>query len=38
VRAGIPRKEVEKMAYIVLGITYIVLGLIAAAKPRAGHA
>jgi hypothetical protein len=38
VRAGFPRREVEMMGYIVMGITYIVLGLIAAARPRAGHA
>jgi hypothetical protein len=26
------------MGYIILGIAYAVLGIIAAARPRAGHA
>ncbi|MHB1011760.1 MAG: hypothetical protein ACYC37_02430 [Desulfobacteria bacterium] len=33
-----PRKEVGTMGYLVMGIAYIVLAVIAAAKPRAGHA
>lgn len=33
-----PRREVGKMGYILFAITYIVLAVAAAAKPRAGHA
>jgi len=33
-----PRKEVGPMGYLVIGIAYIVLTVIAAVKPRAGHA
>jgi hypothetical protein len=33
-----PRKEVDEMAYILFGLTYVVLAIAAAAKPRAGHA
>lgn len=30
-----PRKEVGTMGYLVIGISYIVLAIIAVAKPRA---
>ena len=33
-----PRKEVGTMGYLVIGIAYIVLTVVAAVKPRAGHA
>ena len=32
------RKEVGTMGYLVIGIAYIVLTVVAAVKPRAGHA
>jgi len=32
------RKEVGTMGYMVIGIAYIVLAVIAAVKPRADHA
>jgi len=33
-----PRKEVGTMGYMVIGIAYIVLAVVAAMKPRAGNA
>ena len=33
-----PRKEVGTMGYLVIGIAYIVLTVVAVMKPRAGHA
>jgi len=33
-----PRKEVGTMGYLVIGISYIVLAVIAVVKPREGHA
>ena len=33
-----PREEVEKMGYLVIGIAFIVLVVIAAMKPHTGHA
>ena len=33
-----PRKEVGKMAYLVLAIVFIVLALSAVRKPHTGHA
>jgi len=33
-----PRKEVGTMGYLVIGIAYIVLAVVAVVKPRAGHA
>jgi len=33
-----PRKEVGTMGYLVIGIAYIVLAVVAVAKPRAEHA
>ena len=33
-----PRKEVGTMGYLVIGIAYIVLTVVAAVKPRTGHA
>jgi hypothetical protein len=32
-----PQREVGKMGYLILGITYVVLGIIAASRPRTGH-
>ena len=32
------RKEVGTMGYLVIGIAYIVLTVVAAVKPREGHA
>ena len=32
------RKEVGTMGYLVIGIAYIVLTVVAVVKPRAGHA
>jgi hypothetical protein len=34
----VPRKEVGTMGYLVIGIAYIVLTVVAAMKPREGHA
>ena len=34
----VPRKEVGTMGYLVIGIAYIVLAVVAVVKPRAGHA
>ena len=33
-----PQKEVGTMGYLVIGIAYIVLAVMAVVKPRAGHA
>ena len=33
-----PPKEVGTMGYLVIGIAYIVLTVVAVVKPRAGHA
>ncbi len=33
-----PRKEVGTMGYLVIGIAFIVLEVVAAVKMRAGHA
>ena len=33
-----PRKEVGTMGYLVIGIAYIVLTVVAVVKPRTGHA
>ena len=33
-----PRKGVGTMGYLVIGIAYIVLTVVAAVKPRTGHA
>ena len=33
-----PRKEVGTMAYLVMGIAFIVLAVIAAVRARTGHA
>jgi hypothetical protein len=33
-----PRKEVGTMGYLVIGIAYIVLAVMAVVKPRAEHA
>ena len=33
-----PRKEVGTMGYLVIGIAYIVLAVVAVVKPRTGHA
>jgi len=33
-----PRKEVGTMGYLVIGIAYIVLAVVAVVKPREGHA
>ena len=33
-----PRKEVGTMGYLVIGVAYIVLAVVAVVKPRAGHA
>jgi hypothetical protein len=33
-----PREEVGTMGYLVIGIAYIVLSVVAVMKPRAGHA
>jgi hypothetical protein len=32
-----PRKEVGKMGYLILGIAFIVLAVIAAVRPRTEH-
>jgi hypothetical protein len=37
-RGGIPRKEVGTMGYLVIGIAYIVLAVVAVVKPGEGHA
>jgi hypothetical protein len=33
-----PRKEVGTMGYLVIGIAFIVLAIVAAVRTRAGHA
>jgi hypothetical protein len=33
-----PRKEVGKMGYMIIGIAFIVLAVIAAVRTHAGHA
>ena len=33
-----PRKEVGKMGYMIIGIAFIVLAVIAAVRVRTGHA
>ena len=35
---GSPRKEVGKMGYLMIGIAFIVLAVIAAVRARTGHA
>jgi hypothetical protein len=37
-RGGTPRKEVGTMGYLVIGIAYIVLTVVAVVKPRTAHA
>jgi hypothetical protein len=32
-----PRKEVGTMGYLVIGIAYVVLAVVAVVKPRTGH-
>lgn len=34
---AVPQREVGKMGYLILGITYVVLGIIAASRPRSEH-
>ena len=34
-RGGTPRKEVGKMGYLVMGIGYVVLAVLAAVRPGA---